>query len=61
MLKRLTSVTIILSLPALVTGIYGMNILIPHGDSHYAFFIPILLSVGVSIFISWYFMKKKWF
>ncbi len=60
-LKRLTSITIILSLPALVTGIYGMNVPIPYSDSHYAFYIPILLSVGISIVISWYFMKKKWF
>jgi magnesium transporter len=60
-LKRLTSITIILSLPALVTGIYGMNVPIPYADSHYAFYIPILLSVGISLIISWYFMKKKWF
>jgi magnesium transporter len=60
-LKRLTSITIILSLPALVTGIYGMNVPIPYANSHYAFYIPILLSVGISIIISWYFMKKKWF
>jgi magnesium transporter len=60
-LKRLTSITIILSLPALVTGIYGMNVPIPYSNSHYAFYIPILLSIGISIVISWYFMKKKWF
>jgi magnesium transporter len=60
-LKRLTSITIILSLPALVTGIYGMNVPIPGANSHYAFYIPILLSVGISVIISWYFMKKKWF
>ena len=60
-LKRLTSITIILSLPALVTGIYGMNVPIPGSGSRYAFYIPILLSVGISIIISWYFMKKKWF
>ncbi len=60
-LKRLTSITIILSLPALVTGIYGMNVPIPYAGSKYAFYIPILLSIGISIIISWYFMKKKWF
>lgn len=60
-LKRLTSITIILSLPALVSGIYGMNVPIPGSNSHYAFYIPIVLSVGISIIISWYFMKKKWF
>lgn len=60
-LKRLTSITIILSLPALVTGIYGMNVPIPYSNTPYAFYTPILLSIGISIIISWYFMKKKWF
>jgi magnesium transporter len=60
-LKRLTSITIILSLPALVTGIYGMNVPIPYSDSRHAFYIPLILSVAISIVISWYFMKKKWF
>ncbi|GAC1605034.1 MAG: magnesium transporter CorA family protein [Chitinophagaceae bacterium] len=60
-LKRLTSITIILSLPALVTGIYGMNVPIPYSSSPHAFYIPLILSVAISIVISWYFMKKKWF
>lgn len=60
-MKRLTSITIILSLPALVAGIYGMNVTIPFKESPYAFYIPIILSLAVSAVISWYFMKKKWF
>lgn len=60
-LKRLTSITIILSLPALVTSIYGMNVAIPFANSPHAFYIPLLLSLVVSVIISWYFMKKKWF
>ena len=60
-LKRLTSITIIISLPALVTGIYGMNVPIPYAHSPHAFYIPIILSVGLSVVISWYFLKKKWF
>jgi magnesium transporter len=60
-MKRLTSITIILSLPALVAGIYGMNVKIPYEESPFAFYIPIFLSVLVSAIISWYFMKKKWF
>lgn len=60
-LKRLTSITIILSLPALVTGIYGMNVPIPYSSSPHAFYIPLILSLAVSLIISWYFMKKKWF
>ncbi|MEI8111083.1 MAG: magnesium transporter CorA family protein [Chitinophagia bacterium] len=60
-MKRLTSITIILSLPALVAAVYGMNVDIPYMHSPHAFYIPVILSLLVSVFISWYFMKKKWF
>ena len=60
-MKRLTSITIVLSLPALVTSIYGMNVPIPYANSTHAFYIPIILSLLVSVVISWYFMKRKWF
>ena len=60
-MNRLTSITIILSLPALVTSIYGMNVEIPYAHTAHAFYIPVVLSLVVSIIIAWYFMKKKWF
>lgn len=60
-MKRLTSITIILSLPALVTSIYGMNVEIPYAHTTHAFYIPVVLSLVVSVIIAGYFMKKKWF
>ncbi len=60
-LKRLTSITIIISLPALVTGIYGMNVKIPGADWPHAFWVTMIISLGISAFISWYFYRKKWF
>ncbi|WP_207494233.1 magnesium transporter CorA family protein [Aridibaculum aurantiacum] len=60
-MKRLTSITIILSLPILVTGIYGMNVDIPYQHSQHAFYIPVILSISISVIIGWYFMKKKLF
>jgi magnesium transporter len=60
-MKRLTSITIILSLPILVTSIYGMNVKIPGQSGAYAFYIPVVISLIVSIVIAGYFYKKKWF
>ncbi len=60
-MKRLTSITIILSLPILVTSIYGMNVKIPYQDTAHAFYIPVIISLIVSVLIGWYFLKKKWF
>lgn len=60
-MKRLTSITIILSLPILVTSIYGMNVDIPYQHSQHAFYIPVILSIAISVIIGWYFLKKKLF
>ncbi len=60
-MKRLTSITIILSLPALVTSIYGMNVPIPGQNLPHSFYVPVIISILLSIVISAYFMKKKWF
>jgi len=60
-MKRLTSITIVLTFPVLVASIYGMNVEIPFAHSAHAFYIPVILSIVISVIMSWYFMKKKWF
>lgn len=46
-LKRLSTVTIFLSIPILIASIYGMNVPLPYQKSEYAFWIPVLLSVVI--------------
>lgn len=60
-MKRLTSITLIISIPSLVAGIYGMNVDIPYQHSVHAFYIPVIISLLFSIVLSGYFFKKKWF
>lgn len=60
-LKRLTSITIILQFPVLIASIYGMNVPIPFQHKAHAFYIPIILALSVSMIMGVYFMKKKWF
>lgn len=60
-MKRLTSITIMLQLPTLVASIYGMNVPLPGQHSPAAFYFPILLSLGLSLLIGLYFMRKKLF
>ncbi|ATL49008.1 magnesium transporter CorA [Chitinophaga caeni] len=60
-MKRLTSITIVLSFPMLVASIYGMNVHIPYAEVPHAFYVPVILSIVISVLMSWYFMKKKWF
>lgn len=44
-LKRLSTITIFLSIPILIASIYGMNVPLPYQQSHYAFWIPVMLSI----------------
>lgn len=60
-MKRLTSITILISLPTLIASFYGMNVPLPYSGGHYSFYIPVILSVIVSIVMSIYFNKKRWF
>ncbi len=60
-MKRLTSITIMLMLPTLVASIYGMNVPLPGQHSPLAFYFPILLSLALSLVIGFYFMRKKLF
>ncbi len=60
-LKRLTSITIILQFPVLIASIYGMNVPIPFQHNAHAFYIPVVLALSISIIMGIYFMKKKFF
>lgn len=60
-MKRLTSITILISLPTLIASFYGMNVQIPYASRTYSFYLPIILSLLVSGIASFYFNKKRWF
>jgi magnesium transporter len=60
-LKRLSVITIVLTFPVLVASIYGMNVPIPYSESSYAFYIPVFLSLLISLVIGWFFLRKKIF
>jgi magnesium transporter len=60
-MKRLTSITIMLQLPTLVASIYGMNVPIPGAHSSFAFYFPILISVVLSLALGIIFLRKKLF
>jgi len=58
-LKQLTTLTIFLSIPVLIASIYGMNVPIPYKDTHYAFWVPVILSVIILGFVVWNYFKRS--
>lgn len=59
-MKVLASVTVILTVPIIVSSIYGMNIELPIQQSPYAFPIVWGASLALSVAGAIIFMKKKW-
>jgi magnesium transporter len=57
-LKRLTTLTIFLSVPVLIASIYGMNVPIPYRDSRMAFWLPVILSIIILGFVIWNYAKR---
>ncbi|WP_417908567.1 magnesium transporter CorA family protein [Candidatus Electronema sp. PJ] len=60
-MKILTSITILLTIPMVISSIYGMNIKIPFQHSPYAFLIVIGISSALSLSGILFFIKKRWF
>ncbi|MEI8278139.1 MAG: magnesium transporter CorA family protein [Bacteroidota bacterium] len=60
-MKRLTAITIILSVPALVAAFFGMNVHFPTENTMEGFYVAVFLSIIISVVTSWYFYKKRWF
>ena len=60
-MKRLTSVTIVLMVPTLIASFYGMNVELPLAHHPFAFVIIFTLTIFISAAMAWYFLKKNWF
>lgn len=62
-MKRLTSVTIVLMIPTLIASFFGMNVPLPLGfeDRGLAFFYIMALSVLIAVVLTIVFVRKRWF
>ena len=61
-MKFLTVVTIILAVPTLISGFYGMNVndtMMPFAHEPYAFPVIVVLSMLIALLVGWYFNRKK--
>lgn len=57
-LKRLSTLTIFLSIPIFIASVYGMNVPIPYKDSHFAFWVPVSLSLIILAYVIYSFYKQ---
>jgi len=55
----LTVFTIIISIPAAISGVYGMNVLLPLQENRFAFYIILGPTAFICLLFIWYLKKKK--
>jgi len=60
-MKRLTSITIILMVPTLVASVFGMNIVNGFENEPYAFGIIIIISIVLAVLLTLIFRRNKLF
>ena len=58
-MRTLTSVTIIMMIPTLITSMFGMNLVNGMESSPWGFILAIILSIGVSGMCWWFFRHKR--
>jgi magnesium transporter len=61
MLKFLTSVTIILSIPAIVTSFFGIDAALSFQDHPLGFVFVIVIFLAIAATVVWVVMRKDWF
>ena len=60
-MKRMTSISIILMVPTLIASFYGMNVDVHVDELPHAFSLIILISIMLSAMAFVIFKKIKWF
>lgn len=60
-MKRLTSISIVLMIPTLVASFYGMNVPNSFESNPSAFGVIVVVSLLISVFALLLFMRKKWY
>lgn len=59
-IKLLTAITIILTIPTIITSLYGMNVKLPYDDSSYAFLFIVSGIIVISLFLLLLFHRNRW-
>jgi magnesium transporter len=58
-IKLLTGLTIVFTIPTIISSIYGMNIPLPFQESPHAFWIVTSMVVVMTVIVLWFFYRKK--
>ncbi|HEU5121351.1 MAG TPA: magnesium transporter CorA family protein [Candidatus Saccharimonadales bacterium] len=58
-IRLLTVITLALTIPTMMAGLFGMNVAVPGGDYPYTFWVVLGISAVLALCFSYYFLKKR--
>lgn len=58
-IKLLTGLTIVFTIPTIISSIYGMNIPLPFQESEHSFLIVVIMTALMTTLVLWFFNKKS--
>lgn len=59
-IKLLTAVTIVFTIPTIVSSVYGMNVALPFQNQPYAFLLIMAITLAFSVIVVLLFRKNRW-
>lgn len=57
-MKTLTSITIVLAVPTMISSFWGMNVKLPFENNPFGFIIMILFAIITTLLVTWWLKKK---
>lgn len=60
-MKFLTSITLVIAVPTMISSFWGMNVDLPFENSSIGFLVIITVSVVLTLFVAWWLKKKDMF
>lgn len=60
-MKTLTSITIVLAVPTMISSFWGMNVPVPFQYNKFGFLIMITLAIVITLLVTWWLKKRDMF
>lgn len=59
-IRTLTILTILLTIPTIVSSLFGMNLALPLADHPYAFWLVMIVILATVSLVIWFFKQNRW-
>ena len=60
-MKFLTSITIVLAIPTMISSFWGMNVGLPFQNNKFGFLIMVAISAMLTLIVTWWLKRKDMF